>query len=607
MFMDKSLIFIGLVLGLVLILTLTAVPVTTSANYIQKFSSKEDFINYLKLNPTQGGFYGDLMRTTSLGSAIQESGVVTPTQNEYSETNVQVIGVDEPDIVKTDGENIYFSSYFTTKAIKAYPIESLNLTGEIDNQGDLFLWNDTLAILSYNSVKAYDKNSLGLLWSYDVNGSIIDSRIYGDYLYLITKTWIYSYNPCPITAATGLVVKCTDIYHPIQPAPITSTYHIISIDLSSGGLKSSVSFTGSSSYSTIYMSVNNIYFTYELERNQLDNLYLSLIRDLLPSEVIIKIDTILAYDISYYSKFYEIQLVMYDYYNSLSDESRTKLLNDIDKRINDYRIEHKRDLIKTGIIKISFNNGDLTLSNVNEIPGRLLNQFSLDEYNGYLRTAVTVGVENLSNDIYVLDTGLNIVGSLIDLGLDERVYSARFVGDKGYLVTFRQTDPFFVLDLSNPITPSLKGELKIPGFSSYLHPLNDGTILGIGRENSTVKLSLFDVSNVENPTESTKYNLNDYWSEVLYNHHAFMIDKRNNLFFLPGSNGGYFFSYDNGSTLNLLKHITGVYSIRRALYINDVIYVLSDFNLTAINESSWDVISELTISNETVFITPLGV
>ena len=85
------------------------------------------------------------------------------------------------------------------------------------------------------------------------------------------------------------------------------------------------------------------------------------------------------------------------------------------------------------------------------------------------------------------------------MGKDERIYSARFIGDKGYLVTFKQVDPFYVLDLSNPKKPEIKGELKIPGYSSYLHPISDDLILGIGKEGSVVKVSLFDVSDPTNP------------------------------------------------------------------------------------------------------------
>ena len=127
----------------------------------------------------------------------------------------------------------------------------------------------------------------------------------------------------------------------------------------------------------------------------------------------------------------------------------------------------------------------------------------MDEYNGYLRLATTVGNRfgfswfwagsESANDIYVLDGNLSVVGSVQGLGLSEQIYSARFVGDKGYLVTYQQTDPFYILDLSDPLNPQIKGELKIPGYSSYLHPISGDRMLGMGEENWSVKISLFDV------------------------------------------------------------------------------------------------------------------
>ncbi len=142
-----------------------------------------------------------------------------------------------------------------------------------------------------------------------------------------------------------------------------------------------------------------------------------------------------------------------------------------------------------------------------------------------------------------------------NLGLAERIYSARFYGDRGYLVTFRQTDPFYVLDLSVPQEPKLKGELKIPGFSSYLEELEDNLVLGVGRENFKVKVSLFDVSDPSNPIELDKYLLDEGWSEVLDNHRAFLKDERHKIFFLPSHKNGYVFSYAD-KKLKLEKEVS---------------------------------------------------
>jgi len=196
-----------------------------------------------------------------------------------------------------------------------------------------------------------------------------------------------------------------------------------------------------------------------------------------------------------------------------------------------------------------------------------------------------------ANDIYVLDEQLALLGSVQDLGLDERIYSARFVDDLGYLVTFKQTDPFFVVDLSDPKKPELKGELQIPGYSAYLHPIDKNWVLGIGKENWKVKISLFDVSLPSKPKELAKYNLDDDWSEVESNHHAFLLDSANNIFFLPGSRGGYFFSYKGGK-LELKKALAGS-AVKRAIYLGDFFYVLSDGKITVMSAQNFEKVNEL--------------
>jgi uncharacterized secreted protein with C-terminal beta-propeller domain len=147
------------------------------------------------------------------------------------------------------------------------------------------------------------------------------------------------------------------------------------------------------------------------------------------------------------------------------------------------------------------------------------------------------------NNVYVLnmDMNMSLVGKLENLAEGERIYSVRFMGDKGYIVTFRQIDPFFIIDLSNPAEPKVAGELKIPGYSSYLHPFDENHVIGLGMENSTVKLSLFDVANVNAPTEIARYIVEGDWtySEALQEPKAFLFDKQKELLVIPISITNY--------------------------------------------------------------------
>lgn len=190
------------------------------------------------------------------------------------------------------------------------------------------------------------------------------------------------------------------------------------------------------------------------------------------------------------------------------------------------------------------------------VDGYLLNQFSIDFFDNNLRVATTVNnrwsilddsswtISNQSHSaITVLDINnkeMSVTGKLSGLGKGERIYSARFTGKKGFVVTFRETDPFYTLDLSDPYNPKMIGELKIPGFSSYLHPIDENLIIGVGRDATEtgvvkgLKISLFDVSDFSNPLEIDKLIESDgSFSNAQWDHQAFRYISRENALILP--------------------------------------------------------------------------
>ena len=205
---------------------------------------------------------------------------------------------------------------------------------------------------------------------------------------------------------------------------------------------------------------------------------------------------------------------------------------------------------QTQIYKFDIRNGDIKYLGNGTVKGSTLNQFSMDEHNGYLRIATTTGSwgDSLENQVYILDEALQIVGEITGIAKGETIKSVRFTGDTGYVVTFEQTDPLFVMDLSNPQSPVITGELKIPGFSAYLHPVGDGLLLGVGvdgdenGENGGMKLSLFDVSDPQNPVECDKITVsapqgeNNYTylrCDAYYTHKALCWDDVNSVMYVP--------------------------------------------------------------------------
>ncbi len=580
---------------------------------LKVFSSSDEFREFL--SKYSGGVVTYPLYTLAVEKSISGEGVATPTPaptpelsvERHSQTNVQVVGIDEPDIVKTDGKHIFVSktSYHyiqprimppvkgETVAIAAFPPQNMSVEWKIDRAGNMLLHENILLLLTRDELRAYNIAEPEEIWKVELNGSLIDARLYDGKVYIVTSNAINPVDPCPIRplSVNGKVyeIGCSRIYHPTMPVSVDTTYSVVTIDLESGRVEDSASFVGSAGYTVVYMSKNGIYVTYNAYTDPAKLAYdfVKENTDLVPDWVVERIEKLMNYDISSRAKSVEISVIMEQLMASLGKDERLKFENEYWNRWTDFQKKHAREIEKTYIAKFSLN---LEPEGVGEVPGRLLNQFSLDEFEGYLRVATTVGGDE--NDLYVLDDDLKVVGSIKGFGLEERIYAVRFVGEKGYIVTFRQTDPFFVLDLSDPEKPKIAGELKIPGFSSYLHPISENLVLGIGKEDEYVKVSLFDVSNPENPTEIDRYTLREFWSDVLNNHHAFLLDKEHEIFFLPAVNGGYVFSYSGGE-IGLVKAVS--INAQRAIYINDYLYIIGIDRITAYDENTWEQVGEIEI------------
>lgn len=591
----------------------------------------------------------DMMGSPKAMSSVAEAGRGN-SDSRVSGTNVQVAGIDEPDIVKTDGSSIYFSRepdynvidgpmpmmekraaaemevsmlapgeigfapnryapVGRTDIIVALPADALSKIGSLGRSGEMLLFGETLVVfdMSRRDIAAFDISDKAdpkekwVIRNGD-NTELVAARKYENALYLVEKTWANESQPCPIMplsiGAERVSIACTDIYRPNVPSSADAIFTALSIDVETGKSKEKTSFVGSAGQSTVYMSENAVYATYPKQGDRIRYMlgFFRENRDLLPAGIFERIEKLAGYDIGSGAKMTELSEILSKLSLGQDQDEQLRFQNEMRNRMTAYAKEHLRELESTGIAKLSL--PDLSVVANGSVPGSLLNQFSLDEYQGNLRVATTVGGrsafsfgwgggrEASANDVYVLDGDLDQEGALLDLGLGERIYAARFIGETGYLVTFRETDPFYVLDLSDPDEPRKAGELKIPGYSSYLHPLGKEMILGIGNEEGKVKLSLFDVSSPDEPREISKYLLDEYWSEATQNHHAFLADPEHEIFFIPGSQGGYVFSYE-GNGLSLVKAAKDD-RIKRALFIGDVFYIVSEDTIYSFDENTWE-------------------
>ena len=570
-----------------------------------------DFVSKLE----RGGYSNPitLEATTYRGKATAKG---TPVVIErFSKTNVQVEGVEEGDIVKTDGRYIYFSPeaevkimYYVypprwtgnTYIVKAFPPASAEVVGNISYGGILYLYNNTLIVIDGREILSYNLSTPEnprLKWKMDINGTYVDSRLYNGKLYLIVMKEEMKY-PLPWGD-----VEIKNYYIPVLPPKVShnfqGSYVVAAIDVDRGNISKVVALPGSRD-TVIYMSKDRIYLAYYLGSN-IKRLYLQFIEENLdryfPEDVRDLLKNII--NSQYFSdeaKFLEVNRVINSYLKTLGREEALNLKNTMEEDFHQYLEEHWEDLEKTGIVAIDRDNFHVKSGSV---PGRLINSYAMDEYRGYLRVATTIGdywkYRDIStNNIYVLKD-LKVYGKLTGLGRGERIYGVRFMGDVAYLVTYREKDPLFVIDLSDPKNPKLLGKLKIPGYSTYLHPIDEKRLVGIGRdERNRLKISLFKLEDKTKPVEVDRYILPKYYSPALYNPHSFLWDRDNKVLIIPGGNSCYIFKIDR-DRISLKMEDIHKGNVLRSLYINSYLYTLSNSQIHIIDMRDWDIVKEITI------------
>ncbi|MEX0795482.1 MAG: beta-propeller domain-containing protein, partial [Acidimicrobiia bacterium] len=527
-------------------------PGPLAAPTLAVFDACDSFLDYVKTNaiervgpygldnPDQGWWGGRMFAED--GAEQASSDTTAAGGDNFSGTNVQVLGVDEPDMVKTDGERIVVLSegmlivadvtgpepVITGRLhLGSRSVQSLFLSGDrVLLFGSLWTSFHPLAETDASFAPQYQAPSMELVEidisgepeivsSMTIDGRFISGRMVGDTIRLVSSSgpvglewsfpegtglraeqraieankeiirrstpdnWIPYYIVSDANGRTtdqGTLFDCNRAAHPEEFAGL-NMLSVVTIDLGDG--LAVIDSTGVlANGSTVYASAENLYVAtqnWETWRWGLAG---------------------------------------------IAEDQPETVTTDI----------HKFDISDPSIT---------TYLATGTVEGYLLNQFAMDEHNGHLRVASTTspswwgsGFETESLVTVLADSGegrLSQVGSVDGLGKTEQIYSVRFLGDMAYVVTFRQTDPLYTLDLSNPSAPEVVGELKILGYSAYLHPVSDGLLLGIGQDATETgqvqgtQVSLFDVSDPANPTRLDQITLSEgSSSQVEYDHHAFL-------------------------------------------------------------------------------------
>ena len=576
--------------------TFTAVPektVVASVTYDEIYDSMKGIIK--KRQPGLldslvdffgfGGMAKDFAQENEMitDDAMLEGTTGTADGADSSTTNNQVAGVDEADIVKNDGRYIYSISQgrlIITDTNSGSPVKVSETSLGGNNVINMYVNGNRLAVIStfYEGYGSEEKTCVAV-YSIDSktdpfmmakvtqSGSYHNSRMIDGTVYLLSNYYVYKdiihrdkpeeYVPCinsrPVEAECISMIKGFE-----QP-----TYLVVSaVDMLTAQ---------STERSAVLGGAENVYCTSE-------NLYYT-----------------------------------FTNYDSVKNGNTQTTEN------------------STTIVKLSLSKDEIKNLATGTVKGRPLNQFSMDEYEGNLRIVTTSDetvVEEVyygngfaasdsvassvssssSNSLYVLDGELKVIGKLEDLAKDERVYSVRFDKNVGYFVTFRQVDPLFTVDLTDPENPTLMSALKIPGFSEYMHPYGEGLLFGFGKEATEsgsvtgLKLSMFDVSDPYDVTEADKEPINADYSDASYDHKAIMVDAKKDIIAFTAYRYGnkaelYVYGYDketgfelkNRSVIEGENYLTNC----RFVYIGDYFYLVSSFGITTFSMTDFSELGYL--------------
>lgn len=496
----------------------------------------------------------ELQATSELASTAADASTAPAAPpaggGEYSTTNVQVQGVDEADIVKTDGRYLYQVNRQRIAVVSAVPettmkvVSLLKFNEQIVPQ-ELYLDGDTLVViassykqpemnpltdtvdpaLSMQIMMPYNQkvNTLALVYDIsnkaqlrkvrevEVSGSYLQSRKIGSSVYLLANQYMNLYPPFTGERDPGKITP------QVRDTAVSTTFRSIP-------------------YSDIrYFPESEVNSFLTIAGFSLDR----------PQEKAV-FDTYLGAGQNIYASQDNLYVTINKYSYTL------------DTKQNSSATRGGITETSTDIYKFALDKGAVHYAAKGNVPGTILNQFSMDEHNGFFRIATTSGemwrddAYTSKNNVYVLDAQLAAKGKLENLAPGERIYSVRFMGNRGYLVTFKQVDPLFVIDLAVPEKPKVLGELKIPGYSDYLHPYDENHIIGFGKDTveldtsyekngqttafyQGMKLAIFDVSDVTKPKEMFKEIIGDRGTDspLLYDHKALLFSREKNLLAFP--------------------------------------------------------------------------
>jgi inhibitor of cysteine peptidase len=504
---------------------------TTGTGGLQKFSSQQAFIDAFKRGSRSYGMMEDgAMMKSAQPSNQLSTGSAESQAPDHSSTNVQVQGVDEADFIKNDGNFIYTISKDDIVIMSAYPPESAKVVARIPGENGvsfeaMFVDGDRLMAIGQgvNNVPHVGEEQTSTPAGPVTIVEVFDVKDRANPRLVRTVAYEGDYSTARLVNGDAYIVLTTYPYRvmydkkDIVPSDIIPRFS----DTNEGGAAGLAPACG-------YQAVEAI------DERGFSSFLSILSLSMRDDASSINKRVIAGYSESVYASAGNIYVASTDYQQPDMWEGAPGSTD-------------------TTIFKFKLDGASTKYAGSAKVPGTVLNQFSMDESGGYFRIATTRGyvsreTATSTNNVYVLDPALKVTGKLEGLAPGEKIYSARFMGTKAYLVTFKKVDPFFVLDMSDPANPRVLGALKIPGFSDYLHPYDETHVIGVGKNTvegdpaegnfawyQGMKIAMFDVTDVANPKEMFKVEIGDRGTDsyALDDHMAFLFDREKNLLVIP--------------------------------------------------------------------------
>lgn len=553
--------------------------IDSAVNYNSVYKVMEKFVPTLfeSISSRVEGYNGAKKSDGTAKYTADEGDAAGNTGAGYSETNVQVQGVDEADILKTNGKYIYIlkNEYDKSKKMQKAVIKIVNITGESPVQSKSI----TLENFFANDMYLTDSR-LAVIGCSDAAG------LYGEET---AEDIAVSQNQS--------AVRIYDIKDPDNPKKVAEC-------MQSGNCRETRLINGK-----LYI-ISNFYIDAE-------NIKKEKPQSFVPSVSAENYNgAVSAQSICFYNNCKEPEYTVLSAY----DIKNGKLLSTQSVLGGSYTVYASTENIITAsyaggdgklqITRFSVSDGNIKLESSGELTGNLLNQFSIDEYKEHFRFVLTDdGGEYSRNSLVITDMDLKETGSINNIAEGEQVYSVRFMGDTAYFVTFRRVDPLFSADVSNPTSPKITGSLKIPGFSNYLFPFGEGKLFGIGQSadektgrTTGMKISMFDINSLADVTECAKTDVPAPYSEALHNHKATLISRDKNIIGFPAYGGQnnilyFIYSYEKNEFVKKAE-IDLPYSNAgcRGLYSGDKFYAVTPDTLYCLSLGGFEKLSKITLN-----------